>query len=277
MTAIGSSQHLKSKYSTGYTLTLWLRWKKFADLKRPTKEKEIVLFEQVLREMRDEGKLPNAVTGEELKGWQHRFVVRRLDRHVRGIFPGAAIREAGESLTVSWQIPPHQDATWSVLWGKLIAMAPLHNDLLIEDYNITQCSLEDTFLDLLSHEEQKHRDPYTVYQQQSTGARYTPAPQRSLRRTARMVFARNVEEDDYELSMRGRIFLVIFLIMGIVPLVIAAYMDRSFDTRSYSLLPLPTRTKPNGYMYMQICQTDDWCQAPFLIPPIDSRILAKAS
>ncbi|CAJ0585432.1 unnamed protein product, partial [Mesorhabditis spiculigera] len=79
--------------------------------------------------------------------------ISRVDDAMKQTFSGAVMREAGESLTVSWQIPATATTTWSSLWQKMVDLAPRGNNLEIVDYSITQCSLEDTFLNLLGNEQ----------------------------------------------------------------------------------------------------------------------------
>ncbi|CAJ0568534.1 unnamed protein product, partial [Mesorhabditis spiculigera] len=122
----GQRRKISSKYSSGYSVTVVLAGKN----------------------VKEAAALQGANRSEE-----HRKVVERVDDAMKQTFPGAVMREAGESLTVSWQIPATTTTSWSSLWQKMVSLAPRGNNLEIVDYSITQCSLEDTFLNLLGNEQ----------------------------------------------------------------------------------------------------------------------------
>ncbi|CAJ0575639.1 unnamed protein product, partial [Mesorhabditis spiculigera] len=114
MVAIGSSQHLKSKYSGGYTMTVELK---------PDESGE-----------QDPVKLHELMTAS----------VEALTQAMTAFFPEIKIKEAGASRTCIYVVPS-TTLSWSAAWesiGKLCSDPKLR----IADYSVTQCGLEDTFL-----------------------------------------------------------------------------------------------------------------------------------
>ncbi|CAJ0562912.1 unnamed protein product, partial [Mesorhabditis spiculigera] len=114
MVAIGSSQHLKSKYSGGYTMTVELK---------PDESGE-----------QDPVKLHELMTAS----------VEALTQAMTAFFPEIKIKEAGASRTCIYVVPS-TTLSWSAAWE---SMGKLCSDpkLRIADYSVTQCGLEDTFL-----------------------------------------------------------------------------------------------------------------------------------
>ncbi|CAJ0566297.1 unnamed protein product, partial [Mesorhabditis spiculigera] len=114
MVAIGSSQHLKSKYSGGYTMTVELKPDESGE-KDPVKLHELMVAS-----------------------------VEAVTQAMTAFFPEIKIKEAGASRTCIYVVPS-TTLPWSAAWT---AMNKLCADpkLQIADYSVTQCGLEDTFL-----------------------------------------------------------------------------------------------------------------------------------
>ncbi|CAJ0567611.1 unnamed protein product, partial [Mesorhabditis spiculigera] len=122
MIAIGTSQHLKSKYSGGYKLTLVLRGGDVGEL-----------------------------TADQLEE-RTKQRIENVCRAVTDTFPEAKIHEIGHSLTGVWVIPATNLLPWSKIWADVLALVQEGRGLEIADYNVTQCGLEDTFMKVVNGE-----------------------------------------------------------------------------------------------------------------------------
>ncbi|CAJ0574700.1 unnamed protein product, partial [Mesorhabditis spiculigera] len=114
MFAIGSSQHLKSKYSGGYTMTVEL--KPDDSEEQDPEQRQAKLKERV-------GAVTDAIIGA---------------------FPEAKIKEAGHS-RVCIYVVPSGELPWSSAWASMNKLGA-DPKLTIADYSVTQCGLEDTFM-----------------------------------------------------------------------------------------------------------------------------------
>ena len=104
---LGSPQHLKSKFGSGYTLTA-----KVAAYDRVEEEEEV---------------------GDNLQ---------RFKGFVQRTFPGCRLVDAHQG-TVNYHLPENEDVTWARVFG---AMEVAKEKYRVEDYCVGQISLEQVFL-----------------------------------------------------------------------------------------------------------------------------------
>ncbi|XP_037025654.1 ATP-binding cassette sub-family A member 3-like isoform X1 [Bradysia coprophila] len=133
---LGSVQHLKNKFSKGYTLSIKVKKNNFS--RPPTSESDGLTNRSIAEP------IDIAVTIEELKEF------------VESNFPGANLQEEYSGLLTYFI--PNSNAKWSAMFG-LMEEAKLKFN--IEDYSLSQTTLEQVFLSFakLQHEEKReHRN-----------------------------------------------------------------------------------------------------------------------
>jgi len=119
---LGSTQHLKSKFSKGYVLNIKLQKSSSADW--------------------------DTHINENLHSTDTQKNVSNIKQYISANFPGTILKEEYQGL-MTYYVPPTEELKWPIMFGLMEkAKAKYH----IEDYSISQTSLEQVFLSFTKYQ-----------------------------------------------------------------------------------------------------------------------------
>jgi len=123
---LGSTQYLKNRFSNGYTLSVKLR-----------KSNERI-------NLSTQSNIPTQLKTE----------VSNVKNFIASNFVGAVLKEEFQGM-LTYYVPPSDDLKWSAMFG---LMETAKKSLNIEDYSISQTSLEQVFLSFTKYQREETRD-----------------------------------------------------------------------------------------------------------------------
>ncbi|XP_055298016.1 phospholipid-transporting ATPase ABCA3-like isoform X5 [Sitodiplosis mosellana] len=132
---LGSTQHLKSKFSKGFLLTIKVQKNTEIDKSFEDVLGELIKYRSVA------GSIDSRAADIQMSDQLHLKVIR-IKEFVQRNFIGADLKEEYLGL-LTYYVPPNNKLRWSSMFG---LMETAKQTLHIEDYSISQTSLEQVFL-----------------------------------------------------------------------------------------------------------------------------------